>query len=380
MNQSGLTISLLTPPGRGAVASILVAGPGAIELVSPYFSPASGKPLPGVPLGRVVFGSFRSLAEAAEEVVVGVHRADHVEIHCHGGPWAAAAVIKTLCGKETEPTSWQQAAEQFEQDSTTAEARIALAAARTERTALILLDQYQGALRKRVDEAASLLQGEPTDCATTLVSLSNLLALAPLGQRLTAQWRVFIAGPPNVGKSSLMNALVGYQRSIVFHQPGTTRDLLSALTAFDGWPVELVDSAGLRESDDPLETAGVTRAEAGLASADLILWVQDATEKSEPVARPRLRVDVNAIVVNNKVDLVPNQEETNTTSAVAVSALTGFGIDQLCERIVQHLVPNPPARGDAVVFTPRQERAVSEAVAALREGKTSEALDRLRNL
>src|SRR5437870_4691102 len=96
MKLAGIIVSQLTPPGRGAVASILVAGPDAIELVSRHFSPASGKSLNELAVGRVVFGSFRSLADAAEEVVVGLHGRDHVEIHCHGGALAAAAVMKAL--------------------------------------------------------------------------------------------------------------------------------------------------------------------------------------------------------------------------------------------------------------------------------------------
>ena len=90
MKLDGIIISLLTPPGRGAVASILVAGPGAIELVGRYFSPASGKSLTELSIGRVIFGTFRSLMDAAEEVVVGLHGFEHVEIHCHGGAFAAA--------------------------------------------------------------------------------------------------------------------------------------------------------------------------------------------------------------------------------------------------------------------------------------------------
>jgi tRNA modification GTPase len=91
---------------------------------------------------------------------------------------------------------------------------------------------------------------------------------------------VVIAGPPNVGKSSLINALLGYQRAIVFDQPGTTRDVLTATTAIDGWPVELADTAGIREGDDAIETEGVARALAEIRAADLVVEVWDASQET----------------------------------------------------------------------------------------------------
>src|SRR6185369_6960798 len=120
-----------TPAGRGAVASILLSGPGAVELASRFFSPASGKRPADIPVGRVVFGSFQSLADASEEVVVGLHGAEHVEIHCHGGALAAAAIMKALASGGAAVVSWQQVVEQVEPDRIAAEARVALAAART---------------------------------------------------------------------------------------------------------------------------------------------------------------------------------------------------------------------------------------------------------
>lgn len=380
MKLAGIIISLLTPPGRGAVASILVAGPGASELVSRHFSPASGKSLLELPLGRVIFGSFRSLTDAAEEVVVGLHDKDHVEIHCHGGALAAAAVMKALASQGATIVPWQQVAERVESDRIAAEARVALAAARTERAAAILLEQYHGALRKCVMEIAAAIEGQPESHTTSIARLARLLALAPLGKHLTHPWRVFIAGAPNVGKSSLMNALVGYQRSIVFDQPGTTRDLLTAVTALDGWPVELVDSAGLRESDDALEVAGVARATAGIAEADLVLWVKDATTTGPPVVTEHIPKNSSVIIVKNKADLLPASASQQVADEVVVSALTGQGLDRLCQRIVEQLVPVPPARGEAVVFTQRQEQAIQEAATALSSGDGRRAATWLRSL
>jgi len=383
MNLTGTIISQLTPSGRGAVASILVAGPQAAGVVSRHFSPASGKALAELPIGRVVFGSFRSMEAVAEEVVVGLHAPEHLEIDCHGGAFAAAAVMKRLAQEGAEIVPWQQVAELFELDRLAAEARVALAEARTEKTAAILLEQYHGALQKCLGEVASSVESQPDSLAMPMARLQRLLDLAPFGKHLTQPWQVFIAGAPNVGKSSLMNALVGYQRSIVFDQPGTTRDLLTATTALDGWPIELVDSAGLRESQDAIEAAGVARATAGLANADLVLWVEDATEThgTDPrVARPQLCVGVLELVLRNKADLLPSSATPQTADAIAVSALTGQGLDQLCQQIVQRLIPTPPTRGEAVLFTARQENTVREAAAALSAGNRAEAVALLRSL
>ncbi|MFN0019856.1 MAG: GTP-binding protein [Pirellulaceae bacterium] len=383
MNLTGTIISQLTPSGRGAVASILVAGPRAFEFVGRHFSPASGKALAEFPIGRVVFGSFRSLETAAEEVVVGLHAPGHLEIHCHGGAFAAAAVMKRLAQEGAEIVPWQQVAERVEPDRIAAEARIALAEAWTEKTAAILLDQYHGALRNCLGEIASSVESQPDSLAMPMARLQRLLDLAPLGKHLTRPWRVFIAGAPNVGKSSLMNALVGYQRSIVFDQPGTTRDLLTATTALDGWPIELVDSAGLRESNDAIEAAGVARATAGLADADLVLWVEDATATASPdprVARPQVCAGVLELVVRNKADLIQSRPPLQTVDAIAISALTGQGLDQLCQQIIQRLIPAPPTRGEAILFTSRQENAVREAAAALSSGNSAVAAALLRSL
>lgn len=380
MKLAGIIISQLTPPGRGAVASILVAGPGAIELVSRHFSPASGKSLLELPIGRVVFGSFRPLEDAVEEVVVGLHDKDHVEIHSHGGAFASTAVMKVLASQGATIVPWQQVAERAESDRIAMEARVALAAARTEKTAGVLLEQYQGALRRCVQEIATAIEGQPESHITSIARLQRLLALAPLGKHLAQPWRVFIAGAPNVGKSSLMNALVGYQRSIVFDQPGTTRDLLTAVTALDGWPVEVIDSAGLRESDDALEAAGVARATAGIAEADLVLGVEDATTTGLTVVAEHTPKNSSVIIVKNKADLLPASASLPVVDELVVSALTGQGLDRLCQRIVEQLMPFPPARGEAVIFTQRQEQAIQEAATALSSGDGRLAVTWLRSL
>src|SRR5207244_10480135 len=164
----------------------------------------------------------------------------------------------------------------------------------------------RGALR---DELAAidhaLAQG---DVPAATKTIEQLLAQADIGLHLTKPWKVVIAGPPNAGKSSLMNAILGYERAIVWREPGTTRDVLTATTAIDGWPVELIDTAGLREASDPLEAEGVARAENAVSAADLLIFVADTSAPWDDRLYQQLKCATRRrlpLVVHNKCDLAP---------------------------------------------------------------------------
>jgi len=147
----------LTPPGRGAIATVLIEGPGAVEMVATHFQPKSGQPLSEYSGRQLVFGTFGS--DPGEEIVVRCRSQESVELHCHGGHAAVEAIVETLVQQGGQSTAWQDwAAGQYE-DPIAAAARVALAEARTERTAAILLDQYQGALRRVLGEIERELQG-----------------------------------------------------------------------------------------------------------------------------------------------------------------------------------------------------------------------------
>jgi tRNA modification GTPase len=225
-----------------------------------------------------------------------------------------------------------------------------LAEARTERAAAILLDQCRGALRREYD--AIVASGSPP------ARIEELLARRKLGEHLTRPYQVVLAGAPNVGKSSLINALLGYDRAIVFDQPGTTRDVVSAITALDGWLVELSDTAGLRATLDPLEAAGVERTTQQLARADLILWVQDGSQPFA-AAPPPISADIPTLIVWNKCDLL-SADTIAQVPGLAVSALTGQGLANLQAEIVRALVPHPPAPGAAVPIDQEQVQLLSQ--------------------
>jgi tRNA modification GTPase len=271
-------------------------------------------------------------------------------------------------GVEVAPTQWVH---EIESDQIAAAAALALTEARTERTAAILLDQNRGALRHELTAIHGHLEKQELDAAAR--KLHQLTSCVELGLHLTRPWKIVLAGRPNVGKSSLINAMLGYERAIVFPQPGTTRDVLTAATAIDGWPVEFADTAGLRRSDDPLESEGVARARSEIMSADAVLFVAETTAPWDGELYQELQVAARRLViVHNKCDLALVPDD-GRPAGLAVSATTGLGIDQLCQSIADRLVPQPPARGSGVPFTAEQAAAIKGAEACLECGDMAAA-------
>jgi tRNA modification GTPase len=375
-------VAELTPPGRGAVATLLVTGLEAVMHVQALFRPASGRKLVDEPVGRIVLGRWNGDAnhhgetQVGEEVVVCRIDRQRVEVHCHGGRVAASVISQSLNARGCEQRSWSQAVELQETDPIAVAARVALSAAPTLRTAAILLAQYQGALRREVNELLALLDDH--NPAVT-ERLGALRAHRRLGSHLTAPWQVVLAGRPNVGKSSLINALLGYERAIVDATPGTTRDVLTATAAIDGWPVELSDTAGLRSSGDPIESLGVERARERQAGADLVLLVFDATAVWTAEDEALLHAHPTALLVLNKVDLLPIDSPRHAAlrGALPVSARTQFGFDAMTTTIAGRLVPGPMPL--AIPFTPDQWSSLDQVASLIEVDQFAAAANLLRS-
>jgi tRNA modification GTPase len=362
---ASLRAALLTPIGRGAVAVVGLCGAGVAALIARHFHPATGDAAK-LSLERIRFGRWRTTptddADVGEELVVCRRGDDDFEIHCHGGAAASSAVLDALRVGGAAIVLWPAWLASRGEDVIAVEAREALARATTTRTAAVLVDQLGGALRRALDDVHQLI--DSGEIVTARRRIDELSERSVLGRRLVEPFRVVLTGRPNVGKSSLINALVGYQRAVVFDEPGTTRDVVTATTALDGWPVELSDTAGIRESGDELEAAGIAAARKRLAEAVLVVAVFDRSQPWCDADDALLAAHPQAVIVHNKADL-PMPPNDRRPPGLPVSAVANSGIDALIAAIVARLVPNPPKPGEAMPFTTRQVEELNYLAASL---------------
>jgi tRNA modification GTPase len=345
--------------------------------VSARLRSRDGRRLELRPSNRLIFGRIHLAEGIAEQLVVQVRKAESVDVHCHGGSVAIDQVEQALIEQGCTAKNWRDWLSSHEEDAIRAAARLALADARTERTATILLDQYNGALRRELEGIIGAIRQHQNSLAAQRIQ--DLLERAHLGEHLTTPWKVVLAGRPNVGKSSLINRLVGYQRAIVHQAPGTTRDVVTATTAIDGWPIELSDTAGLRVSDHTIERLGVRRARDRLNVADLVILVFDSSQPWSAEDQPILEDYPSAVVVHNKFDL-PSASGQARPQGLETSALTGQGIAALIADIARRLVPSTPPPGAAVPFTGGQVDLLSTANQDLGGGDAAGALSVLRSI
>jgi tRNA modification GTPase len=319
------TFARLTPAGVGAIAVFAITGPTSWAVMCRLFSPAKS-PLPARPVpGRRWYGRAVS-----DDVVLVCRADDQCELHCHGG----LAIIErmerqfAMSGALPRPAPLRITP------------RTLLPTAPTLRIANILLDQDCGAWDSAIDR---MLASLPSDAAGVQIQIDELLNWEPITKHLSMPWRVAIVGRPNVGKSSLVNALAGFERAIVSPIAGTTRDAVRTLLAFDGWPVELFDTAGIRPTADDLEAAGIAVAEDMAASADLVITVIDSIDD---LASPAIA----GMAVFNKSDLAA-PDIVRPERMLAVSAKTGAGLPALIRAMVARLVPCEPPSGAAMPFS-----------------------------
>jgi tRNA modification GTPase len=353
--------ALISPPGKGALAVIHVCGGGAKALVERLL----GRRLSAGPALGVLTHEGERLDEVMARLAPGFTGEETVEISCHGG---TAVVDRILRALEAIGALGADAAALLERgvetghlDRIRAEAWGLLPRAATELAARVLRDQAEGALSAAVAKISA-----PRDA-------ERLLATAPLGLALASPRRIVLAGSPNVGKSTLFNALLREDRALVSPTPGTTRDPVRETIAIDQVPIELVDTAGIEAPRDILEQLSIERTQASLRDADVILFLFDAEAGAqgpelrllEKLSHRRMILLVNKIDAGNKKPLL---------EALPVSAKTGQGLDAVRRKILHALAVNPRhADGEAVVFTPRQERLLARAATGrmdLEEAKT----------
>jgi tRNA modification GTPase len=322
---------------------------------------------------------------------------DMAEIHLHGGRAVIAAVLAALGRLEglrmAGPGEFtRRAFENGRLDLTAVEGLADLIYAETEAQRRQAFRHLKGALgdraeawRKQLIEALALVEARidfsdeadvPEDLIAPALAIARTLrdeiaaALADQrrGERLREGLTIAIAGPPNAGKSSLLNRIAKREAAIVSPYAGTTRDVIEVHLDLEGYPATLLDTAGIRQSNDPVEQEAIRRARMRAAAADLILWVEEAGE--EPRAPDRGDEHATVWRVLNKVDLLQENRRRVATEAgdsrlVAVSALTGEGVDVLLDALADHVRQVFRYGETALVTRARQRAALDDTRAAL---------------
>ena len=368
--------SLISPAGEGGIGVIRITGPDAAALVQAIFRGKRPAAL-AHGAGRLHYGHLLKEGEVLDEVLVAViassAESQTVEINCHGGIVAVERILAELEARGAERVPAESPAD-GSLDAIQREAACLIPRAQSKLAVKMLLAQHAGELSNEIRKIADM---PPADAAAALRRLKNT---ARLGIALCSPTRVVIAGSPNTGKSTLFNALIGQARAIVTDIPGTTRDYLTETVVIGGVPFELVDTAGMRDTDHIIEVEGISHARQQVSAADIVLLVIDASRPLTPDEQQVLadvdacrRADAAAVLyILNKTDLLDGRKPPfSLEPSVPISAITGAGLPRLEEKIVQAAVGTASYNGGPAVFTARQLAAVEAALAAIERGEYS---------
>jgi tRNA modification GTPase len=386
--------------GRAAISVVRISGPAsaaAIQAMTDQLPPPARRaslrtlkdPRTGDALDRGLVLWFPAPQSYTGE--------DAAEFHITGGRAVTAAVIGALGAVEglrpAEPGEFAwRAFENRKLDLSQIEGLADLVDAQTQAQRRQALRIAGGALSREAEATRGLILAamaeieaaidfsdqedvseDTLDRARTLGAvaaerLSEHLRHADKGERLREGFNVVIAGPPNVGKSTLLNALARRDVAIVSDIPGTTRDALEVHLELRGLPITLIDTAGLRETDDPIEREGVARAQRKADEADLVLWLSEAEGAAQSARHPDRPPH---LVVRTKVDL---ERGGSAVRGIAISAKTGQGIEQLLDTIAAAAEEGLAGAEQALIVSARHRVAFEEALAHLSRAIGSEKL------
>ncbi len=400
--------AISTPAGRGGIGVVRISGKDALPLARQFFRSSAEINTPNrAQFGRIVDPETN---EVIDDAIVTWFQAPHsytgedvVEFSCHGSPVVLTRVLElAIAGgaRIAEPGEFTFRAFLHRKiDLAQAQAVRDIINAQTAYQARLATRQLEGAFSKQLtplkqtlieiivhlESTVEFVEDDisPENLAHLLLQLEGILAelqrlvsTFSFGRFVKEGFDLAIVGRPNVGKSSVFNQLIGAERAIVTAIPGTTRDTLYESASISGVPVRLIDTAGIRETDDIVENMGITRSRSAIADADVVLLVLDNSEELSEDDR-RLLAEVPAesrIIALNKTDiaakLIENQADEDLNDAVSISALTGNGLDELRQQIFKHLSGDAAIeRDDLLVTDARQQQAIRTALIELTKAR-----------
>ena len=405
MNDTIAAISTgLVPAGIGIVR---ISGEEALPAADSVFVSPSGKKLCGQKGNTVHYGHIVSKEGPVDEVLVTVLRAPHsytgedtVEINCHGGIFAVRKVLSAVLENGVRPAEpgefTKRAYLNGRIDLSQAEAVMDIISSGSEYALKNSMNQLSGKLREKIESIRSSLLFELAFIESALddpehysldgyneklsdtvskekKKIAALLSSFEEGKLIEEGIRTVILGKPNVGKSSLLNCLTGTEKAIVTDIPGTTRDVLEETITMKGFSLRIVDTAGIRDSSNPVEQIGIERARLQAADADLILYIADATDVLDEEDREILRMTEGkrSVFLLNKTDLpsVISKEEISdlvSCPVLEISAKEGTGIEALKDLIEKMFFRGELKFNDEVYITNvRHKTLLEEAGASL---------------
>ncbi len=396
--------AIATAPGNAGISIIRMSGDTSLVILQRVFSKKQLEPRvmtlgtisDGEPIDRVLAVYFAAPASYTGE--------DMVEIHCHGGMIVTKQILDLLLKNGAQPAEPGEFSKRAflngKMDVSQAEAVSELISSLSEKSAKMSMRQLSGELGSKVskmqDELTDVLASIHTalaypeeDLEESIISdaieksdslldeIRSLIDSFKRGKLMREGAKVAIAGKPNVGKSSLLNAILGEQRAIVTHIPGTTRDVISEYYNIRGLPIQLVDTAGIRKTDDIVEKIGVERSIEALNTADITLLIFDASkELSEQDVEIALKAKFQGevIAVLNKSDLEPKLSAKEISDKLnlephLISAKTGEGVDALLDEMYVSIMSDDALAEGVTITNARHAAALKEAASALESAK-----------
>ncbi|MFR8991363.1 MAG: tRNA uridine-5-carboxymethylaminomethyl(34) synthesis GTPase MnmE [Fusobacterium sp.] len=369
--------AISTPRGEGGIGIVRISGNNALDILEKIFKPKSGKAIKGLRNYSINYGHIFDGKTLVDEVLVSIMKApntytreDIVEINCHGGFVITEKVLEVVLKNGARIAEigefTRRAFLNGRIDLTQAEAVIDLIHGKTEKSVSLSLNQLRGDLKKQIEHLKKLVLDvaahinvvldypeEGIDDPLPEHLVENLQEVLDTTDRLIRSYdkgkmikegiKTAIVGKPNVGKSSILNSVLKEERAIVTHVAGTTRDVIEEVVNLKGIPLVLVDTAGIRKTDDLVENIGVEKSKKLIESADLILFVVDGSRPldeedmkiHEAIKAEKVIGILNKIDIKEDIDLSPL---TKISKWLEISAIKNQGIDEMEEEIYRHII------------------------------------------